>query len=886
MGALGSIELDGSQSYDTDYPTAVDNGFAYSWACVKTSPEYGASCAGFVAGSSSTLTMDTGVLSQILSPDEEATVMITMIVKDGDSREATSTTLVTILAAEPPEVTITPIYVEKVNPSQKLQIRGTVKSSTETSVTALWSSPQIPDLDVAASSATSLTLPAENAARDTPISLILSPLSLTGTSYTFYLTASCVGCGASGIAEVHIEVNEPPSGGFVRVEGDDGESKGIALTTKFKLSSLSWVDSQSDLPLLYSFSYYTASFPSTAVVTSSLSAVHENVYLPMGEGEDSIVYVVGTVSDKYGSVGQATASVTVTRPNLVLEQVGEETQKLTSLALEEGDTGTVFQVISSSASILNTVDCSNAPSCSSLNRLSCSDGDTAHTCGICQEGYVGVRGTVADNSACSLPVSGCKNGVMDGGESDVDCGGSDCEPCSIGKSCTSDGDCFFDFCGSDNICAAPVRTCPRECSGNGECKATDFNGNDMPISDCKENVACEVKCLCDDSHYGTDCANSQEDQEEVMKQRRDMLHTLKSVSSMQDVTKEAVGQQAAGLESLVKKVEELDDAGKILAFELVRNISASCKSNVEGGRGITAETATAIAESVSSLMVTEVGDGGSIGAAGGVEISEAVNNLAEAQIGSMFVGEDPVVVVTDNLKVSSEKVTTDSVKGKLLKTPQSRLDVAAGRESASLKFADDGVTGVFGDSCKVGISVAELGRDLNGNGTTFGTTLMRLGMGCYGGGGAATSGTGYSPILVTLPKTKSGGGGIEGGVGGGSVTEYCDWDEYKTTTCPGNSTEFAICKGFGQFAGNVTIECSAGGEELNCGMESGKGWAGACTVVHEGAENITCSCDVLGSFTGGEGEGGGGEFVERRRLNTIYDDQQSDDVGDLDQIGK
>jgi hypothetical protein len=295
--------------------------------------------------------------------------------------------------------------------------------------------------------------------------------------------------------------------------------------------------------------------------------------------------------------------------------------------------------------------------------------------------------------------------------------------------------------------------------------------------------------------------------------------------------------------------------------------------------GITAETATAIAESVSSLMVADVGDEGGGGAAGGDDISEAVNNLAEAQTGSWFVGEDPVVVVTDNLKVSSEKVTIAGVKGKLLSTPRSRLDIAAGREAASLKFADDGVAGVFGEGCKVGISVAELGRELQGTGTTFGTTLMWLGMGCYGGGGAAPGGTGHSPVLVTLPKTKSSAGGTVGGVAGGSVTEYCDWDEYKTTTCPGNSTEFAICKGFGQLAGEVTIECSTGGEEFSCGIESGGGWVGGCTVVHEGADNITCSCDVLGTFGGGEGAG-------RRRLNTIYDDQQSDDIGTLDQIGE
>ncbi|MDX2089492.1 MAG: VCBS repeat-containing protein [Kofleriaceae bacterium] len=57
----------------------------------------------------------------------------------------------------------------------------------------------------------------------------------------------------------------------------------------------------------------------------------------------------------------------------------------------------------------------------------------------------------------------CFNGVRDGRETDVDCGG-DCRACAGGRACAVGGDCFSGNCTSDNVCyslpevtfAAPV----------------------------------------------------------------------------------------------------------------------------------------------------------------------------------------------------------------------------------------------------------------------------------------------------------------------------------------------------------------------------------------------------------------------------------------------
>ncbi len=55
-------------------------------------------------------------------------------------------------------------------------------------------------------------------------------------------------------------------------------------------------------------------------------------------------------------------------------------------------------------------------------------------------------------TACNLGCFGsCDNGMHDGDETDVDCGGS-CEKCAHGKSCLSRHDCLADYCNANSIC--------------------------------------------------------------------------------------------------------------------------------------------------------------------------------------------------------------------------------------------------------------------------------------------------------------------------------------------------------------------------------------------------------------------------------------------------
>ena len=61
-----------------------------------------------------------------------------------------------------------------------------------------------------------------------------------------------------------------------------------------------------------------------------------------------------------------------------------------------------------------------------------------------------------EDSCESLEIrSTCFDGIRNGGESDVDCGGPSCDRCNIGKACAGRTDCQSDTCGANGRCVCP-----------------------------------------------------------------------------------------------------------------------------------------------------------------------------------------------------------------------------------------------------------------------------------------------------------------------------------------------------------------------------------------------------------------------------------------------
>lgn len=71
-----------------------------------------------------------------------------------------------------------------------------------------------------------------------------------------------------------------------------------------------------------------------------------------------------------------------------------------------------------------------------------------------------------DGGRCASAAS-CANGVQDRHESGVDCGGPDCGPCGAGERCRDDSDCLG-FCGPEGICVTGGCADGRKSSGESD----------------------------------------------------------------------------------------------------------------------------------------------------------------------------------------------------------------------------------------------------------------------------------------------------------------------------------------------------------------------------------------------------------------------------------
>jgi hypothetical protein len=155
----------------------------------------------------------------------------------------------------------------------------------------------------------------------------------------------------------------------------------------------------------------------------------------------------------------------------------------------------------------------------------CSAGETCVESGTTASCVVpGADGGTPGQDASTPPSDAgdpCSNGQLDGDESDVDCGGQDCAPCGSGLDCNAAADCASDVCVKQNpycqffcarVCAAPacddgVRNgletdvdCGGGCPGCAGGAACNVDG-DCAGGTCNQDAGtCAVEC-----QSGADC---------------------------------------------------------------------------------------------------------------------------------------------------------------------------------------------------------------------------------------------------------------------------------------------------------------------------------------------------------------------------------------------
>jgi hypothetical protein len=109
------------------------------------------------------------------------------------------------------------------------------------------------------------------------------------------------------------------------------------------------------------------------------------------------------------------------------------------------------------------------------------------------------------------PRVSCTNGVLDGNESDVDCGGNACPRCTIGSSCGQDADCIGAYCKlgicAQGSCVDKVKNLNEtdiDCGG-GDCPPCGLGASCIKDVDCTMQTCIVYKCqslACDDRYRG------------------------------------------------------------------------------------------------------------------------------------------------------------------------------------------------------------------------------------------------------------------------------------------------------------------------------------------------------------------------------------------------
>ncbi len=165
-------------------------------------------------------------------------------------------------------------------------------------------------------------------------------------------------------------------------------------------------------------------------------------------------------------------------------------------------------------------DCA-AGVCTSGSTSSCKDGvkngaETDVDCGgpVCPTCATGKACAVASDCtsgdcAAGVCASGaapsCTDGIENGTETDVDCGGGTCAPCAEGKSCLVNADCIDDTCHA-GTCMAPA---PKLCAdgikdgnetdidcGGGTCPPCSIARSCKANADCASNACDALTLVC------------------------------------------------------------------------------------------------------------------------------------------------------------------------------------------------------------------------------------------------------------------------------------------------------------------------------------------------------------------------------------------------------
>ncbi|KAG3237801.1 hypothetical protein PI124_g17218, partial [Phytophthora idaei] len=342
IGVEQDLALDASLSVD---PDDVQNSVSmqYSWTCwtLNASTQvYDVAC---LTATGETLTLDTQakitVAASTVNPN---TVYKFALTVSKDTRISSTSVFIIMTPGSPPKVSIDALGSAKVNSNDRVILKGKVASKLPVTKTE-WTI-------VGASDATMSSVFAVPRGR---LMMLVSEGKLTpGVSYKFQLNATD-SSGQTGSATITVVVNSPPSSGSLSVT----PAVGCALEDKFSVLVSDWVDE--DLPLKYTFKYIKGATYSGENEIALGASTPDALFLSqlgLGGGDNNTVTLVVYVQDALGATTRVTKEIQV-KPMVVAaaNQAAYLANKTNAVLAEAltGDPGKVLNTINALADMVN-----------------------------------------------------------------------------------------------------------------------------------------------------------------------------------------------------------------------------------------------------------------------------------------------------------------------------------------------------------------------------------------------------------------------------------------------------------------------------------------------------------------------------------------------------
>ncbi|ETM39411.1 hypothetical protein L914_14437, partial [Phytophthora nicotianae] len=653
IGVEQDLVLDGSLSVD---PDGIQNSVSmqYSWTCWTlhtTTQVYDVAC---LTATGETLTLDSKakitVAANTMNPN---TVYKFALTVSKDTRTSSTSVFITMTPGSPPQVSIEPLGSVKVNANDRVILKGKAVSKLPLTKTE-WTL-------VGASDATMSSIFAVPRGR---LMMLLSEGKLTpGVSYKFQLNATD-SSGQTGSAMITVVANSPPSSGSLTVT----PAIGYALEDTFSLLASDWVDE--DLPLKYTFKYIkgaTYSGENEIALGASVPDALFQSQLGQGGGDNNTVTLVVYVQDALGATTRVTKEIQV-KPMVVAaaDQAAYLANKTNAIMAEalSGDPGKVLNTINALAGMVNGEE----------------------------EIANGTTGNVST-------------------------------PATTMKSCPT----------SNYV----------ECGGKGSCARE-------PTGCLASNVDCIVTCVCFSGYYGDNCALDEAAMAAKSAALATLLGAMTKASASVDVTDvAALEQQAASVVTLTKSATILDSNSQKLVLNVMDNILAApvltpaataavgntisnlleidnsgAKTTTPASATMKSPTSTPTTTTKTRRLTDSSGDysGGTDAAVGdsdtsssvgstssssgstipdefaaekahAAQVASTIGKLQTAMLSSAVAGEEPVTLVTKNLRLVGARDTASQFSnGRTVQLPLSAAQIAANYTPASTTFPTDFAT--------------------------------------------------------------------------------------------------------------------------------------------------------------------------------------------------